>query len=204
MALRHEVVFMLFQRGKFDASATELTSQVLVYLLAGAYAFSAQTIVARGYYAVSNTLFPAVFGTLAVILSIPLYFLGMKAMGVKGVSLAISVSAFLQVGLIYAIWNRQSKNAESKSVYGFIFKLICLSAIIGFALELLKNQIYAYFNSTTFIGCMIVSVVVGLAFILMLLALGYFFRIEEIKIITNKVVAYFRSTGQANQARRDI
>ncbi len=58
IVLRHETVLMLFQRGKFDAHATRITADSLLFLLTGAFAFAAQTVVVRGYYAVQNTIFP--------------------------------------------------------------------------------------------------------------------------------------------------
>lgn len=61
MVLRQEVVMILFQRGAFDSQATSLTAGVLPYFMLGAFAFSAQTIVSRGYFATQNTLFPALF-----------------------------------------------------------------------------------------------------------------------------------------------
>lgn len=119
MVLRREIVLILFQRGRFDAAATDMTSALLIYLLIGAIAFSAQTVVVRGYYATQNTLFPAVFGTLAVILSIPMYLYGMQAMGASGVALAISLSAIFQVTLLYSLWNKKSRNREGRDVYTF-------------------------------------------------------------------------------------
>jgi putative peptidoglycan lipid II flippase len=59
IVLRYETVFLLFQRGEFGEKATHMTEQVLPYLLAGTFAFAAQTVVVRGYYAVKNTWFPA-------------------------------------------------------------------------------------------------------------------------------------------------
>ena len=106
IVLRHEVVFLIFQRGRFDADATALTSNVLVFVLIGTVGFAAQTVVSRGYYASQNTLLPAVFGTVAVLASIPIFFLGMKWMGVTGVALGLSVSALLQAGLLFGMWNR--------------------------------------------------------------------------------------------------
>ncbi len=67
MVLRSEVVRLLFQHGQFDAAATALTADVLIYFMVGAFAFAAYTVVVRGYFASQNTLFPAVFGSVAVL-----------------------------------------------------------------------------------------------------------------------------------------
>ena len=58
---------MLFQRGKFDAAATGQASVVLIFFLIGSFAFAANTIVPRAYYAMQDTLFPAIYATIAVI-----------------------------------------------------------------------------------------------------------------------------------------
>jgi putative peptidoglycan lipid II flippase len=102
MVLRRDVIFIIFQRGEFDAAATAHTSMVLVYLLIGAFAVAANTIVPRAYYALQDTLFPAIYGTVAVLISIPLYLMGLKLMGTQGVALAVSLSAILQVVFLYA------------------------------------------------------------------------------------------------------
>jgi len=83
MVLSPEVVRILFQRGRFDPAATRITAEVLVWFLAGAFAFAAYTVVVRGYFATRDTLFPAVFGTVAVLASLPLYPLGIALMGLK-------------------------------------------------------------------------------------------------------------------------
>ena len=131
MVLRHEVVTILFERGRFDAAATAKTADILVYLMIGAFAFAAQTIVVRGYYAMRNTLFPAIYSTIGVLVSVPFYILGMKLMGAGGVALAISISAILQVILLYTIWNRRSLNPESREVYRGYGKMLILSIPAG-------------------------------------------------------------------------
>ena len=142
MVIRHETVFLLFQRGRFDAEATALTAHLLTYLLLGAFAFSAQTVVVRGYYALQNTLFPALLGTAAVLLSIPVFMLGMERMGASGVALGVSISAFMQVALLYVCWNRRTRNRESGIVYSAVFKMLVLSVFLGSGLEAVRKWLF--------------------------------------------------------------
>ena len=95
-------------------------------------------IVVRGYYAIQNTLFPAIYSTIGVLISVPFYILGMKLMGAGGVALAISISAIFQVTLLYTLWNRRSKNPESRDVYRGYVKMLLLSIPIGMILEGLR------------------------------------------------------------------
>lgn len=189
VVLRYEIVFILFQRGRFDAQATALTSQVIIYLMIGAVAFSVHTLVVRGYYAMQDTLFPAVFGTIAVGLSIPFYFYGMQKMGVTGVASAISISAIFQAGLLYAIWNRRTENADGKGVYLFYIKIVCISVPIGVFLEWFKRQLFSEIVMDSLPGCLLSSVIIGLIFIIIFIMAGYIFQIKEISDFARRLIA---------------
>ncbi len=187
MVLRHETILILFQRGQFDAAATALTSGILPFLLAGAFGFSAQTIVARGFYAMQNTIIPAVFVTAAVIISIPVYWYGMKIMGVCGIALANSISITIQVAILYAVWNRRSNNRGSKTVYLFIIKMIVVSILIGFFLEWFKTTFLSGIDAVTFTGSLMISAITGGLFVAVLLAAGYLLKIDEVLILFKKL-----------------
>jgi len=187
IVLRIEVIRMIFQRGTFDAAATETTSSVLIFIMIGTSAFAAQTIVSRGYYAMQNTIFPAVFGSLAVILSIPLYLIGMNRWGVNGVALAISISAIFQVGLLYVLWNRKSANLEAKSVYLFFAGMIVFGCVLGIPLEWLRLQVVGLIDNSSFWGSAAVSAIIGLVFITAFFSLGALLGVREIKNLFKKI-----------------
>ena len=180
MVLRSEVVLMIFQRGKFGAADTVLTADVLMFFLVGAFAFASYTIVIRGYFASQNTLFPAVYGSIAVLLSVPLYIIGMKIMGARGVAMTISLSGILQVIFLYALWNKRSKNNGSREVYYFFMKIILISAGMGILLAVFKSQVLYGINTESFAGSLLVSVLTSAVFGFVLLAAGYFLKIKEI------------------------
>ena len=180
MVLRHEIVLILFQRGRFDATATALTGQVLFFLLPGAFALSAYTIVVRGFHAMQNTLFPALFGTAAVLLSLPLYWYGMKLLGAGGIALAVTLSVILQVAVLYMIWNKRSGNSESHRVYQFYGKIILISLPIGLVLAQIKAILFPDDWVATFWGSITVCTIVSGVFLLLLLVVGRLLGIREI------------------------
>jgi putative peptidoglycan lipid II flippase len=183
MVLRKEIVVLLFQRGRFDADAVEITAQALTYLLAGAFAFAAQTIVVRAYYAVQNTLFPAVFGSLAVILSLPLYWMGMHFMGGRGVALAVSISAVLQVGLLYWIWNARRPDTAYLRVYGAYGRMIALGGVFGAAFEWLKNAGLPQFSPVPLVQHAVTCLVLGVPFLLLFFLVGRLLGIPEVAVL---------------------
>ena len=187
MVLRHEVVMILFQRGHFDAAATDLTAGLLPYLLVGAVAFAAQTVVVRGFYARQNTLLPAVFGTLTVMISIPFYLLGMRLMQAAGVALALSLSALLQVGLLYVLWNRRSANRWQAGVYRCYGRVILLSLVLAPVLEGLGRVLRAAGGPATLARSAALAAILGLVFVVLLAVGGRILGIAEIDSLWGRI-----------------
>ena len=195
MVLRHEVILMLFQRGKFDAAATGQASMVLIFFLIGSFAFAANTIVPRAYYAMQDTLFPAIYATIAVILSIPLYLAGLNILGARGIALAVSLSAIFQVYLLYALWNRRIQNKGSRVVYVTYLKMFLFSALLGIFMVGFKLKILGGIDSTTFGGSFWIALITGIVFIGVMLLGGYIFRIREISEVIDRLLDKLRGQG---------
>ena len=185
--LRYEIIYVLFERGKFTAENTQVASKILLFLMIGAFAFAAQTVVVRGYYAMQNTLFPAIFSTISVLASVPLYFLGIQYMDVYGVALAMSLSVIIQIVLLYALWNRRTNNFESRSVYFFFIKIIFLSFPICGIIYIFREFITQWFPPINLLFCLITSFSTGIIFLLFLFILGFFFKIKIIMDLTQKI-----------------
>jgi putative peptidoglycan lipid II flippase len=188
MVLSREVVRILFQRGRFDPAATTLTAEVLVWFLAGAFAFAAYAVVVRGYYATRNTLFPALFGTAAVLASIPVYFLGISVMGTSGVAAAVSLSGILQVAGLYHLWSRGSRNAGQGGVYRFYLKMGLLGVGMAVVLAAFRQVLLRVFDAASMSGSLALSVLVGVAFAGLMLLAGYGLKIPEITDLTGRLV----------------
>jgi len=188
MVLRREIVMILFQRGAFDMQATQLTAGILPFFMAGAFAFSAQTIVSRGYYALQSTLFPAIFSTLCVLASLPMIYLFMKFMGIKGVALGLTLSVTLSSFLLFEFWNRKSRNTAKKEVYLFFLKIVPVSLVIGALLQATLMGLRHYFDPATLAGSLIICVITTLVFLFLLPLTGLLLRIKEITILYDKIL----------------
>jgi putative peptidoglycan lipid II flippase len=185
--LRHEVVGLLFQRGHFTPHDTQMTSLALSGMLVGAVAFAAQTVVTRGFYALQNTITPAVFGSISVALSLPIYWVGVKTLGVLGIGLAISLSALLQVWIIYTIWSRRSNNVDRSSVYRFYAKIVLVTLPLAFVLELAHGIVSGYFDPSGVLGRLTSIGVTTLLFSIMAIAATRLLNIEEAAVLWSKI-----------------
>ena len=188
MVLRNEVVSIIYQRGQFDAAATALTADILIYLLVGAFALAAYTIVPRAFYATQNTLFPAIYGSIAVLLSIPFYLLGLRFFGARGIAMAISLSEILQVVVLYRLWNKRSANTASQQVYVFYAKMIALSAILGPLLVWFKANLLNGIETATFAGSLLVIALTSAAFLAVMAIVAYGLKVNEITYVAGQIV----------------
>ena len=194
MVLKNEVVLIIYQRGRFDAAATALTAEILVFLLAGAFALAAYTIVPRAYFAVQNTLFPTIFGSVAVLLSIPFYFFGMRFFGAKGIAIAISLSGILQVIVLYMLWNRRTHNTGSRSVYLFYAKMIILGAILGPLLLGFKAVLLKGIDAATLSGSVLGVVLTSAVFVAIMALVAYGLKVNEITDVMGQFTDKLKKT----------
>lgn len=189
MVLRHEIVLVLFQRGRFDLEAARLTAGILPFFLAGTFAFSAQTIVSRGYFALQNTLFPAVFSTLCVGAGLPLIYLLMKIMGSTGVALGLSLSAALNTFLLFECWNRKTRNQGKKEVYLFFVKMVFLGLAAGGILFPVHRGLSRVIGPESILGALAISVLTGIVFLIFMPAAGRGLKIRQINDLMGKLVS---------------
>jgi putative peptidoglycan lipid II flippase len=186
--LRNEIVRVLFERGDFLPKDTQMTAIALSGMLVGAVAIAAMTVVNRGFYATQNTLLPAVYGTIAVVVSLPVYWIGLRMYGLVGVSLAISISAIIQVFVLFAAWNRRSHNTQSVVVYTTYIKSALAGAPLGAILWMLHRLLVHRIDPATFHGSIIVICSVFLLFIGLMALGGWIFKVEGIRYVANQLI----------------
>ncbi len=190
--LRHEILRLLFERRDFTGADTRMTAIALSGLLVGAVAFAAQTVVNRGFYAMQNTILPAIYGTVAVVLSLPLYWFGLSMYGLFGVALAISLSAIIQVAALYAIWNRRSGNTQSRQVYLTYAKTMVAGLPLGMILWEAHRRLLSHLEVASFQGSCVMIVVVSAIFLVLMGMGGWIFKVEGIHYIGSRLTRRFR------------
>jgi len=121
--LAEPYVAILFERGLFDAEATALVATALRFYAFGLIALTALEVVARGFYALSDTLTPVLSGGLqiAVMWALSLWFrdslfpaLGWLPLG--GLALSFSLSNILEVGLLLWLLRRRLGGLDGRAL----------------------------------------------------------------------------------------
>lgn len=94
----------IFEGGGFGAAETAATVPLLCLMLLAVPFWVVQQVIGRAFYARQDTITPAVVGTVATLLAVPLYVLLVPRLGAPGVALitTMSVSVYALVLLLIA------------------------------------------------------------------------------------------------------
>lgn len=100
IALKEPIVKLLFERGAFNAIATQMTAQALLYFSLGMFAMAANMIITRAYYAVRDVRTPLYMGLLSILVDVVASIALTGPMGHSGLALANTIAAvFCTLGM---------------------------------------------------------------------------------------------------------
>ena len=131
IVLREPIVQLLFQRGQFDARATQLTAEALLYYAIGLWAFSAVRIVAAIFFALQDTRTPVLMAVFSIAVNIILGVVLMDPLGHGGLALATSLASMLNLGLLLYALQRRLKTLEYSSILRSMIRTATGSAVMG-------------------------------------------------------------------------
>jgi putative peptidoglycan lipid II flippase len=114
---------VLFERGLFDAEATQLVSAALRFYAVGLVSLTAIEVIARTFYALSDTLTPVAAGAIQIaamwVLSLWLRDVVFPARGwlpLGGLALGFSLSNILEMGLLLWLLRRKMGGLNGRSL----------------------------------------------------------------------------------------
>jgi len=129
IAMNRPLVFFVFSHTRLNVHDLNATAAALALFSISMFAWGAQSILARGFYAGRNTLRPAVIGTIITFLSLPVYWLLVKPMQFRGLALAstIGISAYAMV--LFVSLYRSTANKATLEMVGFFLRIAGASAV---------------------------------------------------------------------------
>ena len=106
IVLAHPMVQALFERGTFQAGATDLTAALLPYAAIGLVALAANVVLTRCCFACRETLWPVTISVVSVIVNVLLSLVWLPTLGARGLLLANSLSQSMQAILLLVVITR--------------------------------------------------------------------------------------------------
>jgi len=198
--LRAPLVTIIFQRGEFDASSTQLVAWALLWYAAGLVGHSVVEIVSRAFYALHDTKTPVGVGVAAMSLNVGLS-IGLSRlfntwgwMPHGGLALANSIATFLEMGVLLIFMRRRLTGLEGRHVLNGLVKALAAAGVMALALWGWMRATAGASAWLVALGGMLVGVLV---YVLMLALL----RVPELKLawITVKRRLLKRTAGESDE-----
>lgn len=123
MLLSEPIITILFERGLFDAESTDFASLALFYLSLGLIALMMLEVIARSFYALSDTLTPVLAGGVQIVIMAGLslwlslvVFPGRGLLPLGGLALGFSLSNYFEVALLLWLLRRKMGRLEGRAL----------------------------------------------------------------------------------------
>jgi len=138
MLLAEPYITILFQRGLFDAEATTLVATALRFYAVGLIALTAIEVIARAFYALSDTLTPVLIGGVQIlvmwILSLGFRDALFPALGwlpLGGLALGFSLSNVIEVGLLLGLLRGRLGGLEGRALLSATLRMGAATAAMA-------------------------------------------------------------------------
>ena len=179
MALSRPIVYLVFSHTRMEPPDLDATAATLIFFSLGMFAWGAQNILARGFYATRVTWLPAIVGTVVTAASLPVYSLLAHREAHLGLALASSLAMVVYALTLFLLLNRRTHNREAGALTLFFLKVSAASVVTGWVCYRLRLLLEPHFAWQRFTGAFLLLALVSSAGILLLLLLGRLMKIRE-------------------------
>jgi putative peptidoglycan lipid II flippase len=129
VAMNQPLIHFLYSGSKMSEAELASTGAALAVFSLGMFAWGAQNILARGFYAARDTITPAVVGTALTFLVLPLYWFLSHRYQYLGLALASSSGIIAYTLLLFVLLNRRTRNPEAGALVWFFLKITAASVM---------------------------------------------------------------------------
>jgi putative peptidoglycan lipid II flippase len=136
------IVQLLLQAGKFTSTDAQVTSTILIAYTIGLFAWSAQAIVARGFYSLKDSRTPVIVGTIVTVLFVIGNVIVLRTVGAGGqnglqaafgFALVTSLAAILNTGVLVVMLRNRLGGIDGMRLAVGTLKIVAASAVFGVA-----------------------------------------------------------------------
>jgi putative peptidoglycan lipid II flippase len=125
------VISVLFQHGRFSFLDTIATSQALMFYCIGLFAYSSVRLTASTFYSMGDTKTPVKTTAVAVGVNIVLNLLFMHPLGFRGLALAASIAALVNLSQLLMILDKRIGPLNRKDIAETFLKILSSALFMG-------------------------------------------------------------------------
>ncbi|RDC49215.1 murein biosynthesis integral membrane protein MurJ [Acinetobacter sp. RIT592] len=182
--LAEPIVKLLFQRGEFDARATQMTAIALIFYSIGMLGFGLRDILGKIFYSLQDTKTPMINGIIAMVLNIVLNlaFVKYTNMGLGGLAFATSISSLVTIALLSVSLRRKIGAFGGKKIISVLIKSIIAALLMALVTKFTYNAIDAFLSAGFIQDAIKLAISVGLGAIVYAVSI-IVLRVDEVKLI---------------------
>ncbi|MCL6639428.1 MAG: murein biosynthesis integral membrane protein MurJ, partial [Firmicutes bacterium] len=132
-ALAAPIVALLYQRGAFDARATEMTAAALLFYSVGLVGQAGVQVLSRGFYALQDTRTPVKFTAVSVLLNLAASLVLVRFLQHGGLALAASLANLANMALLLHFLGRRLPGLLDAGMGRFTVLVLAASALMAAA-----------------------------------------------------------------------
>jgi putative peptidoglycan lipid II flippase len=190
--LRSPIISMLFERGEFDATSTQMVAWALLWYAVGLVGHSLVEITSRAFYALHDTKTPVVIGTIAMSMNVLFSFLfsrlfaqiGWQPFG--GLAFANSLATSMEMVALLFLMHRRLHGLNGKDLLQGIIKTTFATLAMSLGLWLWIGSTDHYSAWIVGLGGVILG---GIIFLLVAMLI----RIREVRGVWEEVRARIKT-----------
>ncbi|HWO93976.1 MAG TPA: murein biosynthesis integral membrane protein MurJ [Dehalococcoidia bacterium] len=188
--LGRPIIALLLQRGEFDAADAELTAAALTFFSVGLFAHGAIEILARGFYAISNTSTPMRMALLSMAVNAVLSLAFVGPFEVDGLAVALSVATTIEAALLYVTLRREFGDLDEREAIVSLRRTLVGTALLA---EVVLFFVLGFNLDDPGVGAFLgVVCAIGLGAVSFFLA-TWLLRSEEADLLLRRGLAFLRS-----------
>lgn len=182
--LAEPIVKLLFQRGEFDARATQMTAIALIFYSIGMLGFGLRDILGKIFYSLQDTKTPMINGIIAMVLNIVLNlaFVKYTNMGLGGLAFATSISSLVTIALLSVSLRRKIGAFGGKKIISVLIKSIIAALLMALVTKFTYNAIDVFLSAGFIQDAIKLAISVGLGAIVYAVSI-IVLRVDEVKLI---------------------
>ena len=199
--LRAQIIRVLFGSGAFNWDDTIATHETFGFLAMSIFAQATIPLLTRAFYAQQNTKTPVIISTISVVLNTVLAFPFSSMWGVKGLAIAFSVSAIIQIAILLGVLHFKLDGFDDKKVLMSTLKIAIATLAAAGVAQALKTPLAEVVDMQRFWG--IATQLIGsftggiITYIIVCMTL----RSEELEIIKKYIPRKFRLVEGSDTSR---
>jgi putative peptidoglycan lipid II flippase len=194
LLLRAQIVRLILGAGSnthFTFSDTKLTAQAMGFFALSLFAQSLVPLLARGFYALQNTIIPVLAGFVAAVVDIVLSIIFTRLWGPTSMALAFSIGITVQMIILFAILHRRLHGLRDDFLLLRTIKICIASIVMGIMTFITLYAVAPFVNMSTYLGVATQTMAAGLVATLSYFLAGLAIKLPETKGLLSILQSWF-------------